>query len=136
MIAQGDASGPELEVPDVEIGTPLSDRSGSAGLLGLIMKFLESTGNVLLIQGPPGTGKTTLALELLRRIEGPRIGSRTVPPNRLYISSRVSPPRLRKHFPWLNEVVDSISGRTAKGNVPKELTIFASRRLTVSSAKF
>jgi len=102
MITEGNPSGPELEVPDVEIGTPLSDQSGSADLLGLIMKFLESTGNVLLIQGPPGTGKTTLALELLRRMEGPRIGSRTVPPNRLYISSRVSPPRLRKHFPWLN----------------------------------
>src|SRR5436189_3572061 len=124
MIAQSDASGPEVEVPSIEQGPTLTDESGNTDLLNLIVRFLESTGNVLLIQGPPGTGKTTLALELLRRIEGPRIGSRTVPPNRLYISSRVSPPRLRKHFPWLNEVVDSISGRTAKGNVPEGVNDF------------
>src|SRR5438046_10264932 len=99
MIAQGDASGPELEVPDVEIGTPLSDQSGSAHLLGLIMKFLESPGNVLLIQVQPGTGKTTLALELLRRIEGPTIGSRTVAPYRLDIESRELPPSDRKLLP-------------------------------------
>src|SRR6266581_898758 len=115
MITEGNPFGPELEVPDVEIGTPLSDQSGSADLLGLIMKFLESTGNVLLIQGPPGTGKTTLALELLRRMEGPSIGQRTVPPNRLYVSSRVSPTKLRRQFPWINEIVDLGSGR--KGSV-------------------
>ncbi len=119
MIAQSDASGPEVEVPRIEQGPTPTDQPGNADLLNLIMRFLESTGNVLLIQGPPGTGKTTLALELLRRIEGPRVGSRTVPPNRLYISSRVSPPRLRKHFPWLNEVVDSSTGRTARVNGPE-----------------
>ncbi len=124
MITQGDAPGPEVDLPEVGQGPPLGQQSGNADLLTLIMKFLESTGNVLLIQGPPGTGKTTLALELLRRMEGPRIGSRTIPPNRLYISSRVSPPRLRKHFPWLNEVVDSISGKTAKGNEPEAVNDF------------
>src|SRR6266571_4458336 len=124
MIAQGDASGPEVEVPESELEPPRADQSGNPGLLNLIMKFLESTGNVLLIQGPPGTGKTTLALELLRRMEGPRIGSHTIPPNRLYISSRVSPPRLRRHFPWLNEVVDSISGKTAKGEAPEAVNDF------------
>jgi KaiC/GvpD/RAD55 family RecA-like ATPase len=124
MITQGAPPGQEDQVQGVEPESPLNEQSGNAGLLDLIMSFLESTGNVLLIQGPPGTGKTTLALELLRRMEGPRIGSRTIPPNRLYVSSRVSPPRLRKHFPWLNEVVDSISGRTAKGSVSEAVSDF------------
>ncbi len=88
------------------------DRSS---LMDLLMKFLESSGNILLIRGSPGAGKTTLALELLRRMEGPSIGQRTVPPNRLYVSSRVSPTKLRRQFPWINEIVDLGSGR--KGSV-------------------
>src|SRR5437867_5624836 len=88
------------------------DRSS---LMDLLMKFLESSGNILLIRGSPGTGKTTLALEPLRRMEGPSIGQRTVPPNRLYVSSRVSPTKLRRQFPWINEIVDLGAGR--KGSV-------------------
>ena len=86
-------------------------REDSESLLALLVKFLASTGNVLLVQGTPGAGKTTLAFELLRRMEGPRIGEHTLAPNRLYVSSRASPVKLRKHFPWINEVIDSGSGR-------------------------
>ena len=46
-------------------------REDSENLVGLLVKFLASTGNVLLVQGSPGAGKTTLAFELLRRMEGP-----------------------------------------------------------------
>src|SRR6266581_8321453 len=115
---------PDAMVDQSEREPTYAGHGDRSSLMDLLMKFLESSGNILLIRGSPGTGKTTLALELLRRMEGPRIGQRTVPPNRLYISSRVSPPRLRKHFPWLNEVVDSISGRTAKGNVPEGVNDF------------
>lgn len=114
MITEGDTSNVGEEFLGVEPEPGNANQSEDSGLLNLIMRFLESTGNVLLVQGPPGTGKTTLALEVLRRMGGLRIGTRSLPPNRLYISSRVSPPRLRKHFPWINEIVDPISGKTSK----------------------
>jgi KaiC/GvpD/RAD55 family RecA-like ATPase len=76
-------------------------------------RFLESPGNVLLIQGAPGTGKTTLALELLNGMKGTRIGPHTVPPNKVYVSSRVSTSKLRRHFPGVREVLDSMSGKEA-----------------------
>src|SRR6266699_1958786 len=107
-----------------ESETVQTKRAGADGILNLISNFLESAGNVLLIQGPPGTGKTTLALEILRRIEGPRIGNRKLPPNRLYISSRVSPHRLRKHFPWINEVVDPMSGKTTRTSLAEGIEDF------------
>ena len=84
-------------------------------LLGLIWKFLESPGNALLIQGAPGTGKTTLALELLRRVKGTRIGPREISPNKVYVSSRVSPIKLRRHFPGINEIFDSMTGKRLSG---------------------
>lgn len=93
-----------------------AEETKSGDLMNLMLKFLESPGNVLLIHGTPGAGKTTLGFELLRRMEGPRIGQHSIPPNRLYVSSRVSPAKLRKHFPWINEVVDSQSGRIARAN--------------------
>jgi KaiC/GvpD/RAD55 family RecA-like ATPase len=78
-------------------------------ILNLISRFLESAGNVLLIQGPPGAGKTTLALELLGRIKATRIGRTEIPPTRLYVQSRVPPNKLRKHFPWIQEMHDPVS---------------------------
>src|SRR5437667_9618084 len=81
-----------------ESETVLNKRAGADGILNLISKFLESAGNVLLIQGPPGAGKTTLALELLQRVEATRMGSTVVPPARFYVPSRIPPNKLGSTF--------------------------------------
>src|SRR5947199_4669897 len=66
--------------------------------------------------GAPGTGKTTLALELLNEVKGTRIGTHTISPNKVYVSSRVSPTKLRRHFPGVPEVIDSMSGQEVAGS--------------------
>src|SRR6266567_1366665 len=70
-------------------------------MMSLILNFLDVPGQVLLIEGAPGTGKTSLALEILSQMDNT---------HKVYASSRVSPSRLRQHFPWLDEVIDSMSG--------------------------
>jgi KaiC/GvpD/RAD55 family RecA-like ATPase len=92
-----------------EDATPTAKQSGADDLLSLISKFLESAGNVLLVQGPPGAGKTTFAFELLQRVRATRMGHAEIPPARLYVPSRVSSKKLRKHFPWIHEMHDSFS---------------------------
>ncbi len=96
-----------------ESETVQTKRAGADGILNLISNFLESAGNVLLIQGPPGAGKTTLALELLQRVQATRMGSTVVPPARFYVPSRVPPNKLRKHFPWIHEMHDPFSKMTS-----------------------
>src|SRR5437879_13459210 len=88
-------------------------------MLNLISKFIVAAGNLLLIQRPPGAGKTTLALELLRRVQATRMGSTVVPPARFYVPSRVSPNKLRKHFPWIHEMHDPLSKNTSRDNSMK-----------------
>ena len=47
-----------------------------------------------------------MALELLGRVRAARIGRNEVPPTRVYIPSRVSHAKLRKHFSWMRDMVD------------------------------
>src|SRR5438309_11631201 len=65
-------------------------RNGTNDMLNLISKFLEAAGNDILIRGAPGGGKTTLARELLRRVQATSMASTVVPPARLYVPRRAS----------------------------------------------
>lgn len=80
--------------------------------MSLILNFLDVPGHVLLIEGAPGTGKTSLALEILNEMENTR---------KVYASSRVSPAKLRQDIPWIDEVIDSMSGRSARASELDEL---------------
>lgn len=114
LTSDGSELDEEIVEPQLAMETP-PDQAKPGELLQLMSKFLESAGNVLLIQGAPGTGKTTLALELLNMTKGTRIGQNFVPSNKVYISSRVSSTKLRRHFPGIGEVYDSISGKAITG---------------------
>jgi KaiC/GvpD/RAD55 family RecA-like ATPase len=110
-----DNLGPVSEQVIVEGARPTSGTSEQPKLrylMSLILNFLDVPGQVLLIEGAPGTGKTSLALEILNQMEST---------HKVYASSRVSPARLRQHFPWIDEVIDSMSGRTARASWLDEL---------------
>src|SRR5438132_12521789 len=94
----------QLEGP-VDLAPVQPDTSLESVIFDLILKFLQTPGQVLLVQGPPGSGKTTFALEILNSLEQT---------HKIYASSRVAPARLRQHFPWIDEVIDTMSGRTAR----------------------
>lgn len=88
---------------------------GVVDIVRLLSTFLETPGHVLLVQGSPGSGKTSLALEVLNRMEDR---------HKLYASTRVSPEKLRHHFPWIDQVMDNMTGRTSKGTWIDELHDF------------
>ncbi|TMI32939.1 AAA family ATPase [Candidatus Bathyarchaeota archaeon] len=117
MMAEDNSNEDETVVEQpVEVEGTSVEQARRGDLVGLMSRFLESPGNVLLIQGAPGTGKTTLALELLNEMKGTRIGSHTISANKVYVSSRVSPTKLRRHFPGVREVIDSMSGKESPSN--------------------
>lgn len=93
--------------PDPQVLDASVVRATTSPTMNMFLEFLEVPGNVLLIQGPPGTGKTTLAFEILSAVQDSR---------KVYASSRVSPVKLRIQFPWMDEVIDSMSGRSSKSS--------------------
>ncbi len=99
------------EVP-ADFAPPEPDTRVDPVMFNLILKFLQTPGQVLLVQGPPGSGKTTFALEILNSLEET---------HKIYASSRVAPSRLRHQFPWIDEVIDTMSGRTARASWIDEL---------------
>lgn len=103
---------PALPLVTEESTSAVKELLGETNPLELVVKFLEAPGQVLMLQGPPGSGKTTLALEILNRMEDT---------HKIYASSRVSPGRLRIQFPWIDEVVDAMSGRSARATWIDEL---------------
>jgi len=95
-----------------------------------LKRFLNQSNYVLLIKGPTGTGKSTLALSILFSLQLKKRG--------LYISTRVSPPKLFEYFSWLERVFQ-ISGKT-KSNEDSEyhndLAVFADGRLYESGTLY
>jgi KaiC/GvpD/RAD55 family RecA-like ATPase len=110
MISERGRSHHPLEEDLVSTQTDLIVNAPS--MFDLILKFLKTPGQVLLVQGPPGSGKTTFALSILNSLEET---------HKIYASSRVAPARLRQHFPWIDEVIDTMSGRTARASWIDEL---------------
>ncbi len=100
------------ETSPEQITPPSVPQSNPNDLMGLLIRFLKIPGHVLQVQGSPGAGKTTLALEILSRMQDT---------HKIYVSSRVSPTKLRQHFPWIDEVIDSMSGRVSRANWLNEL---------------
>src|SRR5215510_3994012 len=88
--------GLQVEIPRDEAALGLTPKPVT--IIPLLSRFLQTPGHVLLIQGAPGSGKTSLALELLHNVESLK----------LYASTRVSPSKLRQHFPWIDEIIDTM----------------------------
>src|SRR5713226_7680492 len=112
--SEGSDSNPAAEqvIAGAEATSKASEQPKLRYIMSLILNFLDVPGQVLLIEGAPGTGKTSLALEILNQMENA---------HKVYVSSRVSPTKLRQHYPWIDEVVDSMSGRMARASWLDEL---------------
>ncbi len=95
-----------------------------------LRRFLNQNSYVLLIKGPSGSGKSTLALSILFSLQLKKRG--------LYISTRVSPPKLFKYFSWIERFF-KFSGK-AKSNEDSEyqndLAVFADGRLYESGTLY
>src|SRR5437762_14184284 len=88
----------QLDAP-VDLAPVQPETSLESVMFDLILKFLQTPGQVLLVQGPPGSGKTTFALEILNSLEET---------HKIYASSRVASAMLRLHIPWLDDVIDTL----------------------------
>src|SRR6266516_3641104 len=62
---------------------------------------------------PPDTSLESVMFDLILKFLGET--------HKIYASSRVAPARLRQHFPWIDEVIDTMSGRTARASWIDEL---------------
>lgn len=95
-----------------------------------LKRFLIQNNYVLLIKGPSGTGKTTLALSILFSLQLKKRG--------LYISTRVSPPKLFEYFSWLERFF-KFSGKTRSNEDAEyhnDLAVFADGRLYESGTLY
>src|SRR5256712_12258048 len=101
------AHGQSQQEAPMDLAAVQTETSLESVMFDLILKFLQTPGQVLLVQGPPGSAKTTFALEILNRLEETHM---------IYASSRVAPVRLPQHVPWIDEVIDTMSGRTARAS--------------------
>ena len=95
-----------------------------------LKRFLHQNSYILLVKGPSGTGKSTLALSILLNLKLKKRG--------LFISTRVSPPKLFEYFSWLEKFY-KISGKQ-KANEDSEyhtdLAVFADSRLYESGTLY
>lgn len=66
MISEHDSSHNGVEE---DLATTQTDLTLNApSMFDLILKFLKTPGQVLLVQGPPGSGETTFALSILNSL--------------------------------------------------------------------
>ncbi len=110
--------------------TPSPLRSPENALPQELRDFLHLPGpQTLLIRGPPGSGKSTLSLGLAASFPGAR----------LFISSRVSRPKLLLQYPWIGALVektlDVIDSTSYPGSIQHALEALTASRAVVTPGR-